>query len=234
MGVFAKRKFSRGDKIMVEHSVCTSAASPMSVHPDALWAVQSLMPVGEKVSLGEKFNLNAMGSSADGSLGLFLNLARINHSCLGNSDHAYVPEHKLQLSVAIRDIEPGEEITHSYVNVTESVFRERKAMLQERWNIDCDCGVCADAGINTELCEVSKLDGELFALAGREKVGEALSTGKRLLALYDKHRVSPTLYSRTHFDMYQTAMMSKSRHDDAVRAIECALENALLFYGDNF
>lgn len=231
MGVFAKRKFSHGDTIMVEHSVCTSI-NPIAVHPDAVWAVESLMPVGAKVSLVEKFNLNAMGSPVDGSLGLFLNLARVNHACLGNSDHSYVPEHRLQLSVAIRDIEPGEEITHSYVNVTDSNFSERRTMLNDRWNIDCDCNACSDAETNSELCSISKLDEELFSLAGKDKIDEALSTGKRLLELYDKHHVSPTVYARTYFDMYQTALMSKTTYDDATEAINRALESALVFYGE--
>ena len=47
---------------------------------------------------------------------IFINMSRVNHHCIGNTDHFYISQHKVAILTAIRTIEPGEEVTFSYID----------------------------------------------------------------------------------------------------------------------
>jgi hypothetical protein len=66
------------------------------------------------------------------------------HSCSPNVVHRFDPE-SFALSVhAIRPIAKGEEIVHSYIDLTAMVTREeRRSTLQNRFHFECVCERCA-------------------------------------------------------------------------------------------
>ncbi|KAJ7497563.1 hypothetical protein FB451DRAFT_237374 [Mycena latifolia] len=74
---------------------------------------------------------------------LFLE-ARFNHSCSPNVVHRFDPD-SFTLSVhAIRPIAKGEEIVHSYIDLTTRVTREaRLTQLQDLFHFECMCDRCA-------------------------------------------------------------------------------------------
>lgn len=135
-GVFALRELAIGEKIFAERSSLGAALNQPVASADliALPASEKAMlmslstssepvaisadtPVGESAIaavLQRKFTNNAMGlGDVDGTSGLFLTIAKVNHDCVGNSEHYYLAEHGLMLLVATATIAVGEEITFS-------------------------------------------------------------------------------------------------------------------------
>lgn len=72
--------------------------------------------------------------------GLFLNLAKFNHSCYPNAE-IVVNEDATRDVIAIDDIEKGEEIVHNYLNNVYEATSRRKEIF-ERWNFYCNCRFC--------------------------------------------------------------------------------------------
>ena len=69
-----------------------------------------------------------------------MNRQRINHACDPN---AYFQSSQSSLAarvIAFRDIEPGEELSLSYVDVGKT-HEERQRALQ-RWGFTCTCAMC--------------------------------------------------------------------------------------------
>ena len=72
--------------------------------------------------------------------GLFLMLAKFNHSCYHNAE-IIVNEDDSRDVIAIDLIEKGEEIVHNYLNnVYEATSRKKEIF--ERWNFYCNCCFC--------------------------------------------------------------------------------------------
>ena len=61
---------------------------------------------------------NALPLGKDGSHGaIFPLISRINHSCLPNVHHNWNPRKEMETIYALKDIEPGEEILTSYIDL---------------------------------------------------------------------------------------------------------------------
>jgi hypothetical protein len=76
-------------------------------------------------------------------VGLFTLIARINHSCDPNAEvrsQEYTDCH-VDL-VAKRPIEPGEEITISYIRESTAKVKRLRA-LESKYLFACDCSKCA-------------------------------------------------------------------------------------------
>ena len=94
-------------------------------------------------SLREKFDTNAVAlddddddDDDDGGSGLFLNCSRVNHDCIGNSSHYYVPELKLKFIAANHDIPAGSDVTFSYAS---SVPSFQRGMILRARGVQCTC-----------------------------------------------------------------------------------------------
>ncbi|KAK0631394.1 hypothetical protein B0T14DRAFT_532178 [Immersiella caudata] len=78
----------------------------------------------------------------DNEHGVFLETARINHSCLPNAHHAWNASLG-QLTVhAVEDIKPGEEITITYMANTPT-FSMRQNHLKDTFGFTCTCKLCS-------------------------------------------------------------------------------------------
>ena len=78
--------------------------------------------------------------------GLFLTIARINHSCRPNANHIWRADLQKTLIFATRDIEAGEEISITYGPSGECLdTAERRAYLKERFSFECGCEMCAES-----------------------------------------------------------------------------------------
>jgi hypothetical protein len=184
-------------------------------------AVNTLMPLGNDVSIWEKFALNAV--SLDGDVkqsGLFVNMSRVNHDCLGNSSHKYVPKHNVMILIANRDIKRGEEITFNYI----ANKRERKHDLTEKWSFTCHCRACSDPAIEAKMRQIEFLDNQVEVLGLQAKFDEAIQCAKDLIPLYDELGYTSLKYSRTYYDLYTQYIYRQSTILEAFQYIKLAYE----------
>lgn len=76
--------------------------------------------------------------------GLFLNVARINHSCAPNAHCHYRPSMGAQIVQSIRDIEAGDEIEIAYFDILQD--RAGRQQRSQNWGFQCACAACAPEG----------------------------------------------------------------------------------------
>lgn len=78
--------------------------------------------------------------------------AMINHSCDANV--TWINNGRELRFIALRDIQPGEELTTSYV--AERVqFALRKEQLLKWWGIDCECKWCTTGDLPATSAELT-------------------------------------------------------------------------------
>src|SRR5690606_9688408 len=139
--------FKRNDKIMMERPVMNALddldnnISDIN-HCSIREAVVSLAPVNSN-NIADKFALNSMICTCidcPDKTGLFINMARVNHHCQGNSMHCYVEKHDVKILTATTDIAIGEEITFPYSDGTI----EGKELLKTLWGFECNCSGCTN------------------------------------------------------------------------------------------
>ncbi|KAL2158713.1 hypothetical protein VTH06DRAFT_4195 [Thermothelomyces fergusii] len=86
-------------------------------------------------------NANSILVTGEVHFGLFTEVARINHDCRPNAYYRFSERRLTMEVVAFRDIEPGEEISMSYVPL-EMHMGERREYLKNNWEFDCACSLC--------------------------------------------------------------------------------------------
>ncbi|KAM7198996.1 hypothetical protein V8F33_004733 [Rhypophila sp. PSN 637] len=75
--------------------------------------------------------------------GLYPEIARLNHGCDPNAYGRFTKADLTMTAVATRDIEPGEEITISYIPLgLPSVYRQQALA---NWSFKCTCALCTSA-----------------------------------------------------------------------------------------
>ena len=241
-GLFTLRNFERGEKIMVERPVirlneCRSddlreiavpASEPASVRVaiDALAKSRTASAANELELI---FRTNCCSMGDDGS-GLFVNISRVNHDCIGNSMHSYNKDIGVNLLVANHAIEIDTEVTFSYYPHAESQ-RARVTRLFSVWGFRCSCAACRDEALAAKLDRLARLDDVIIRLGGQGKVEQGLRAGRQLIRLYDELRASPNLYSRTYYEMYQIAISSPKHYSSAVAFIKLSHTNAKIYFG---
>lgn len=86
------------------------------------------------------FQTNCMGKG--GGSAVFPNCARFNHSCVPNACFAWNDATDKETIHVIRDIQPGEEITLTYCDVTHDKTLRRWEL--KHYGFFCDCPACGD------------------------------------------------------------------------------------------
>ncbi|KIO28086.1 hypothetical protein M407DRAFT_72305 [Tulasnella calospora MUT 4182] len=100
--------------------------------------------------------------STHDSMAVFPNAARMNHACAGASNVAYSwrqREGRFYLH-ALRDVREGEELLSAYLD-PKMPRSERRKILKEKYQFDCQCASCtlpADLSL--------KCDGRLSSING--------------------------------------------------------------------
>ena len=175
MGVFAKRPFKVGDRILTERLVIRLppnafedekglnefknqfASLPVSVKeaitdlypqsPNSVFDRQLEIVGGEGV-LQYKYNHFGLDSDYDYGCGLAITASRFNHRCAPNCGRFFIGDHNLLTIFVESPISEGEELTISYTSkhVQEGVEAFKKYMMSG-WNFHCTCNVCK----NTQL-----------------------------------------------------------------------------------
>ncbi|CAK7216870.1 hypothetical protein SEUCBS140593_003009 [Sporothrix eucalyptigena] len=176
-GVIATRKIKQYEAFMVDYAalavdlkvaetvaredgyeLLSKAAEQVSpelsekVHSLAQTSTAAKHPI-ENVLRSNAFH-TALGAEGDGHMALFPDLSRINHACMPNAFPRFVP-HSLAVSVAAaRDIEPGEEITISYIPLGQTRAVRQQALL--RWEFVCKCALCAASDDEVEASDARR------------------------------------------------------------------------------
>jgi hypothetical protein len=237
MGVFALRPFKKNDMIMAERPILKfpSGTQPKEagVPNTAKNAIDALHPQG--ASFHKKVLTNGISCTPDaaedyGETGLFVTMSRVNHHCLGNSDHQYLHHRDARILVASCDINEGEEVTFAYIgNKTRDA---RRSQLMMTYAFICSCSVCTDPGLEAKLSESRELDDAIPRMGGDGRIELAIRKGRRLTAIYDEIGASSWLYHRTYYDLFQVAI-TKSRYvTDGKEYIRQAYEAVLAYTQD--
>ncbi|EPS40040.1 hypothetical protein H072_6181 [Dactylellina haptotyla CBS 200.50] len=106
---------------------------------------------------------------ASKSLGMFPMCARINHSCAPNVFHRYSPSINRLTIHALRDIQPGEELLTSYIDICHPTVIRRQ--LLKHWGFRCRCTAC-DSSDDEEDHRRRRIEDLFNKMANREKKRE--------------------------------------------------------------
>ncbi|KAH7407459.1 hypothetical protein BKA64DRAFT_417888 [Cadophora sp. MPI-SDFR-AT-0126] len=92
--------------------------------------------------------------------------ARLNHDCRPNARFAFDPRTMVHKIHAARAIEPGEELTVSYIDEKE-IYSARQQHIKAHWGFDCECKLCSAPGqvrntSDTHLRRITALRKSLF------------------------------------------------------------------------
>lgn len=86
--------------------------------------------------------------------GVFLKIARFNHSCCPNAEFSWIQKIGRREVRAVRRITKGEEILFCYSRLGDEFrSRARRAYLQELYHFTCDCIACNQSEEEEELEE---------------------------------------------------------------------------------
>ncbi|KAI0126830.1 hypothetical protein BJ170DRAFT_420717 [Xylariales sp. AK1849] len=78
--------------------------------------------------------------NGDRKLGIFLKSSRLNHSCAPNVFHRYNARIDRLTVHALRDIQPGEELNTSYIDICHPTVMRRQML--RSWGFRCRCSAC--------------------------------------------------------------------------------------------
>jgi hypothetical protein len=163
---------------------------------------------------------NALPCGSEAVVGaVYPTICFINHSCRANAHNSWNEFLEQETIHAIRDIEPGEEITISYDNGGPST--SRKPWLKEKFGFDCDCSIC-----RLPLAELEKSDkrrkqiqqldkdiGDPFRMMSSPSVS-LLNCRSLLQVMKEEFGEGTTiLVARANYDAFQIAIV----HGDIAR-----------------
>lgn len=182
-----------GDGATTSTNVCTTADGP----------VVDVFRVHDVVSRNA-FGPDSLFADEGASAGLWTRAAYMNHSCVANTEKAYIGD--LLVLRALRPIAAGEELFHSYT--ASSDYDARQAALLATWGFECECVLCGaekadDASVRKKRRELADeadafVEREHWASAKRLAVAKAKRLARAIEDTYDgeKYKGLPHLATR--------------------------------------
>jgi hypothetical protein len=155
-GLIATRAIRPGELILSEPPLFTTASlsNPATFEKDLGAIVKGLSKEGQRAFLSLHNNnpganpfsnivrSNGYPLGPNSEVGaIFPLVARLNHSCRPNAQHAWNEAKGIEVVHAVRDIQEGEELTLSYLAGGAST--ERQSRLEEYFGFDCTCEACS-------------------------------------------------------------------------------------------
>jgi hypothetical protein len=218
LGVFALRRFRKNEKVMAERPLMLQPYKAYVLNASEKLAFERLVP--ERGTFNEKCRLNQMdcrdimgGREGDASLsqrsGIFIFMSLVNHECLGNTQHLFLVKYGVSMLFATREIDVGEEISMPYI-LHLRTREERQARVMGSFGFRCTCMACTSDDVNAKLEQAFEYDSSLTSLAqSPAAVGQALRRGQGLLGLWDELGAGDWVKSRTCYDIFQIAVLTK-------------------------
>ncbi|KAM7212239.1 hypothetical protein V8F06_012375 [Rhypophila decipiens] len=214
LGVIATRKIKRYEEIMIDHATMVVDIKFASVvlafkgyrllhlaadqlrDPDSIYSLAKSTEMAadevENVVRTNSFS-TTLGEDED-HMAIYPLVSRINHACKPNAFTRWILRSQSTSIAALRDIEPGEEITISYLplGLTHS---ERQRRLQ-RWSFTCSCSLCKapQETISTSDKQRTEIEDARDKAIEAFKYGrpyEAISLTKKVLSLIPSEELYP-------------------------------------------
>jgi hypothetical protein len=186
---FSTRSFKKGDHILTERPLVsvsgyhpfTSAqikeideklAALTTEEQHAFYAMSNVFPEipsrGAGIFMTNSFDMT--DSPSGPACGMYVALARLNHSCCPNVQQTHLPHSGEEVLFACTDIEEGEEINDCYIELRRSTD-ERRAELQDLFRFTCLCRSCAqDEATRLQedrmRCRALQIEDQVMELAG--------------------------------------------------------------------
>jgi hypothetical protein len=232
-GLIATRAIRPGELILSEPPLFTTASlsNPATFEKDLGAIVKGLSKDGQRAFLSLHNNnpganpfsnivrSNGYPLGPNSEVGaIFPLVARLNHSCRPNAQHAWNEAKGIEVVHAVRDIQEGEELTLSYLAGGAST--ERQSRLKEYFGFDCTCEACSLPAAelkasDTRLQRAQKLDEAIGDPRRVRHLPErALTDCKALLDVYQDEAIFDLRLPRLYYDAFQITAM----HADAARA----------------
>ena len=83
---------------------------------------------------------------------IFLDCSRLNHSCEPNSNNNWKENLQKMTIYALNDIEKGDEITISYNQTPNTIYKQRQRKLLNVLKFHCNCKLCKYS-VSLRLCD---------------------------------------------------------------------------------
>ncbi|KAK7962019.1 uncharacterized protein PG986_002844 [Apiospora aurea] len=158
---------------------------------------------------------NALAYGPGGEGGVFLMGSQFNHDCLPSARTKW-NDHLHKMTVyALRDIEPGEEITITYINLETCDVRQKT--LQDGFQFTCSCKACT---LPEDICK--EMDADIMEIKTIE--GFLKSTTEPLevclrFAYRQRYLIESNALDFAHApDTYELASTLAAIHKDYIRA----------------
>ena len=245
LGLFALRDFRKDEKVMVERPVLGPGHNNFSEELSVLYArrnrvdqavldaVDTLSPRGTDSTIQEKIDINTFQvAKKGGGLVLYINVSRMNHSCVPNTIHRYSNGRNVGLLVAARKIKKGDEIVISYCPKMPRDHAKFKLVMI--YGFRCRCPACTNTEIDAELHEIFLLEKDIRFLPDTpSETSPAMEKAYRLLFLYQKHHFSSWYYQWLYYIMFQIQILGRTTAEHADFYIRKAYNAALGFTSDD-
>lgn len=232
-GLIATRPITPGEEILREPPLFTTASltNPSTFEKDLGAIVKGLPKDGQRAFLSlhnnnpgpEPFsnivrsNGYPLGPNSDVGA-VFPLVARLNHACKPNAQHAWDDARGEEVVHAVRPVDEGEELTLSYSIGGPS--DERRGSLKAYFGFECACEACSLPApelkaSDERLRKAGKLDDSIGDPRRVRHLPErALADCKALLGIYGQEGIFDLRLPRLYYDAFQIAAM----HSDAARA----------------
>ncbi|GAB1310619.1 SET domain-containing protein 5 [Madurella fahalii] len=160
-------------------------------------------------------------------LGIYPDVSRFNHDCRPNVHYRLA--NITHTTVAVRDIQPGEELTISYI-YGQAVKSERQTQLKA-WGFDCSCSQCTlssleSAASDARIRQIKELEEEIEQKMSKDRgAGVRPEMGGKLVELYLAERLDAYLapaYTRAAliYSMFGNEEKAREYAAEAVEALE--------------
>ncbi|KAL7536532.1 hypothetical protein ACHAXR_009276 [Thalassiosira sp. AJA248-18] len=183
-----------------------------SLHPATKVSFMELSSCNEDGVDGEVktpwgvYDTNSFLLGKDACGGLFLTIARINHSCRPNVNHFWSTNLQQTLIFATRDIKLGEELCTTYGPSECMVTEGRRNYLSSRFSFECMCEMCLEGNTNggdERMVEIQSLQEEISLFSPVRltagKAAAALDSIRRCLALMEEQGIGGGVFTKSIF-----------------------------------
>jgi len=183
----------------------------------------------------DRINTNAFDINVDGvgQYALLPEIAMMNHDCRPNAAYFWDEGTLSHYVHATQTIQPGEEITITYIN-NERSRQKRMTHLKTNWGFDCSCSSCAAhdvlaADSDARIAKIGELIDTLNDWTSSSKATP--ETAEHLISLYEQERLFASL--GTPYKHAAEVHSSFGNRDKAAMYAQLSLELLILDRGWN-
>ncbi|KAK0648930.1 hypothetical protein B0T16DRAFT_436046 [Cercophora newfieldiana] len=241
-GVVATRHIKRYDTIMLDYSVLLIDMAFAAEVPaekgykllhravDGLSDPESVRNLGQSNGLAKDPIENVLRTNGfhtmlgdEQHMALYPVVSRINHACKPNAYTRFSPKSLQVVAIsAVRDIQPGEEITISYITLGKTTPERHQAL--KLWSFTCACDLCTAPPSEIAASDARRSKIELL----RDQAIDAFQAGKSYQALRLTRQILNLLPTEELFPMYAEQYENMARIYFVLRDKENAYKYAKL------